>query len=150
MKGWDFYNNKNALKKFNFFILGHHTSSTQLSSIREHGLLTNAMTEHKYVKKKDDIISDENCIYLSLRLDTSYIERAVEQWGGDGLIVLCKVPTNNLLADECMLAPLERKVWTPERQLFESMCRGVCKHKGPISLNNIVGYYRIDGTKYFL
>ena len=62
MKGWDFYNNKNALKKFNFFILGHHTSSTQLSSIREHGLLTNAMTEHKYVKKKDDIISDKNCI----------------------------------------------------------------------------------------
>jgi hypothetical protein len=130
------------LRQATHLLLAHHTTDIFLSSIRRDGLSPSAVTG---LSIADRLESDLECVYLASRHDTFYFQRAVDQYGGEGLVVLVQVETEDLLADENMLSPSERDALQPLEQLYRSLCAGACKHRGPTPTSKVVALYDFKG-----
>ena len=127
-----------VLQRYSNLILGHFTSSVFLSSIRKNGLCPD---DKKQRSIDDGLLSDNSSIYLSARFDRFYLDRAVTNHGGSGLIVVVRAPIDQLRPDVNALSESERNCMPFEHQLFSSLQFGACVHRGPILLNRILGIY---------
>jgi hypothetical protein len=148
----DFFNRRSRgpnsiqeMKDAKYLVLGHFTSSVFLVEIKKRGLLPDTYQERSV--RDGDLPSDPCCVYLSVRLDKFYIDRAVKYYGGEGLVVVVKVERTLLEADEQAVAPANRKNLSHNELLYLSLCFGQCKHKGPILPTQIIGIYKPDGNK---
>lgn len=79
--------------------------------------------------------------------DSSYLNRAIKEFGGEGIIIVVEVENNILEADENSISfnNISYRV-TREEILFYSMSFfGTCKYKGIIHPNKILGVYSKEG-----
>jgi hypothetical protein len=124
-------------------VLGHFTSSTFLDVIRGRGLFPDFSKERAV---EDYAPSDAGSVYLTARFDRFYLHRAVENHGGDGIIVVVKVERSALLPDESYLSQGDRRTLPLDHQLYQSLCLGAGKHPGFIAPAKFLGIYD-DGAK---
>ncbi|MCC5465773.1 hypothetical protein [Pelosinus baikalensis] len=98
--------NAEEINEYDHFILGHITSTAILDSISEKGLLPPRVTN---IRIKDNLDSDIECVYLLCKMDKSYVRRAIEEFGGEGLVVLSRVAKHKLFADENVLWSVQKE-----------------------------------------
>ncbi|URM33134.1 hypothetical protein LLY41_01175 [Cytobacillus firmus] len=138
---------KDKFKKATHFNLAHFTSSILLESILEKGLLPNSISRKEI---QDNLSTDPNCVYLSAIYDSSYLKRAIKEFGGEGIIIIVEVEKNLLEADENSISYNSDLISTlkGEELLYHSMCfLGACKYKGTLSPNKILGVYNQEGKQ---
>ena len=123
------------------FILGHFTSSSFIGSILENGLVPDADKERAV---DDRVPSDRTSVYLAASYDPFYFRRAVENHGGEGILIEVLAFKKNLLPDEAWIPSDSQTDWALD--LYKSMCGGVCKHRGRIPLSHILSIYSIQGN----
>jgi hypothetical protein len=68
---------------------------------------------------------------------------------GQPIIVEVVVGRSKLVADEAALSLCDLAICTPDEALYRSLCLGVCKHPGSISLSSILSISRLDGAVIF-
>jgi hypothetical protein len=124
------------------FIVGHFTSSKFLPEILEHGLIPDF---HKERAVDDNLPSDNQSVYLLTNYDRYYLERAVKYNGNEAISIEVQVPHLRLRADEGQLSPQTLSTVDQEEALYLSMCRGACKHLGPISPPCILSIHASNG-----
>lgn len=132
------------IKNAKYIVLAHFTSSVFLEEIKKQGLIPDTFKKRVV---QDGLPSDTEYVYLSVKLDKFYINRALENHGGTALIVVVKVELTSLEADENTIAPSRIKNLSSDEMLYESLCFGQCRHKGTISPSKILGIYNESGAK---
>lgn len=132
------------MKNAKHIVLAHFTSSLFLEEIKKQGLIPDT---YKKRAMQDGLPSDTECVYLAVKMDTFYINRALENHGGEALVVVVKVELSSLEADENTIAPLRIKNLSRDEMLYESLCFGQCKHRGVIPPSRILGIYNGNGSK---
>ena len=139
-------NSKDEFERGTHFHLAHFTTSTLLESILEKGLLPNSISGRKI---SDNLYTDPNCVYLSGIYDSSYLNRAIKEFGGEGIIIVVEVEKNLLEADENSISFNNISNRAPrEEMLFYSMSfLGACTYKGIIHPNKILGVYSKEGKQ---
>ena len=136
----------NELREAPSLILGHMSSSTFLPSIITKGLAPDTGRERA---SKDQLYSDPDCVYLLTRFDRFYLNRATQSHGGEPIILEVQAKRSRLVADENALSPARMKDVDQDTALYESMCFGACKHRGPIPPEHILGIFNADGKRLF-
>lgn len=132
---------KQALEEEKQLILRHMTSTSFYESINSNGLLIPQETGNVF---NDGLPADPGCVYLMPKLEDSYyLNRAVKQYGGKGLIVEVRVDIQRLLPNECILFGAQRSLPLLE-QLYASLCGDSCKHSGSINRNQIVELIQLE------
>lgn len=135
-------------KKITHLQLIHSTTSVFLDNILENGLLPSSATGNEI---EDNLSTDLECIYLSAAFDYHYIKRAVEKYGGEGIVVLVEVEKALLEADENSISQdnLQGQILLNEKLLYDSLSFifGACKYRGIISPENIVSVFSKEGTR---
>ncbi len=137
------------LSGFTHLVLGHVTSTVHLKSILVHGLQPN--TGH--TRPSDKLApSDETSVYLLSAWDGFYVGRARKLHGGDAAIIVVRVPLCRLEADEAMFpfsVYSELSVVDVPKLLFRSLSAGVCKHRGGVETQNILGVFDGFGVAHW-
>ena len=131
-----------ALLHATHLVLAHATSTTLLGAIRREGLRPNA---GRRMPTDEVVTSDESSVYLMAVWDGFYAERAVRFHGGEATILIVRVPIDRLEADEAMISPANHGKGTLIANLHVSLCGGVCKHRGGIAPDCILGAFDRSG-----
>jgi len=129
------------LLDFDFIELGHVTASVFIDSVRSQGLLPNNHSGHCI---NDGLESSPDLVYLLAKYDPLYAKRAVEAFGGNAVVFSVRVPIKNLVADQNALAPAAC-FESDLKALFHSLCFGVCAHRGPIHVSQILNVRDLSG-----
>ncbi len=132
------------MKRSEYLILGHCTTSAFLEEIKRNGLVPDY---HKGRSINDGLPSDPNYVYLFARLDKYFLKRAVRHHGGKGIVVAVQVELALLEADENAIAPADHGKFPSDFLLYKSLCMNQCRHRGQIRPNQILGIYLEDGIK---
>jgi hypothetical protein len=109
-------------------------------------LLPNSISGRKI---SDNLYTDPNCVYLSGIYGSSYLNRAIKEFGGEDIIIVVEVENNILEADENSISfnNISYRA-TREEILFYSMSFfGTCKYKGSKHPNKILGVYSKEGKQ---
>jgi len=124
--------------------LAHGTSSVVASAIRLEGLKTQSEGAKAIA---DGLKTNPGFVYLKSKLDFHYFDRAINEMGGEPLLVVVEVPIERLDGDENWFSEAEDfSKYSRSERLIRSLQRGQCKHLGSIPPDQIrhVFLYRQD------